>query len=293
MTASQIRHDDPFGRMMVRNLFERRCPLLGIVACSTPEAQVLRALSGGWSRAEAIDMLQFYDSVFAPEERRQQQHLGNTTVARTPPRIIQLLPWRARYTGYTAVTPRITRPSLYGAIETPRRWALRPWWAVRCSMCIDRPWTLDCGRRRSKLELLDEVEEFQMLLRHYCILVAVSDKHPSCSTADDACDSSTAAADALFSSVSLTKPLTGPPLEALIAAVKLAAQVEVPGEKGVASDYEARREESTRSGASKLEMMAPLEEDEEEGGEEKEEGEEGEDEGERGDQTHQVRGLRQ
>ncbi|KAL3928342.1 MAG: hypothetical protein SGPRY_002425 [Prymnesium sp.] len=117
---------DPFGQMMVRNLFERGCPLLSIHACPTVSAQKQRAEATGWSHAETMDMYSWFETVFTSEERR----------------------------------------------------------------------------RIRSLELLDELEEFQLLLRHYCVLLAIKDDQDA----------------PVFSSMKLSIPLSRPPLEAAMEA---------------------------------------------------------------------------
>jgi len=95
----QIKPDDAFGRTMMDNLRRRDCPLLGLPACPDNAAQVARCEAAGYARAEAIDLLEYYERVLSADER---------------------------------------------------------------------------GRVAS-LELLDEVEEWSMLMQHYCAVLAVRD----------------------------------------------------------------------------------------------------------------------
>ena len=118
--------DDPFGRTMLQNLRRRGCPLLGLSAVPTVQAQQERCLSCGWSRAEAMEMLAFFDQVVGPDERARVCRIG----------------------------------------------------------------------------LLDELEEWRMLLSHYCVALAVLDD----------------AASPIFGNVTLRRPANTPPLAALATA---------------------------------------------------------------------------
>ena len=119
--------DDPFGRTMVDNLRRRGCPLLGLRAVPDVAAQEARMLACGWSRAEAIEMLPFFDSVVCEEERR----------------------------------------------------------------------------RVCRIAMLDELEEWRLLLSHYCVALAVN---------DDIAAHDESAASPLFDSVALRKPVLLAPL---------------------------------------------------------------------------------
>ena len=59
----QVGPDDAFGRQMLVNLRQRGCPLLGLPHCPTTAAQRERALATGWGRAEAVDVLSYFDTV--------------------------------------------------------------------------------------------------------------------------------------------------------------------------------------------------------------------------------------
>ncbi len=89
--------DDPFGKMMIDNLKQRGCPLLGLRALPDTAAHEARCMRLGWSRACAISMLDYHDRVISHAERA----------------------------------------------------------------------------RISKIAMLDELEEWRMLLDHYCIVFAV------------------------------------------------------------------------------------------------------------------------
>ncbi|KAL1520611.1 hypothetical protein AB1Y20_022185 [Prymnesium parvum] len=129
----QVEPDDPFGQMMVRNLDERGCPLLGIHACPTVTAQKQRAIDLGWSHAEAMDIAHFFHHVFTKAERR----------------------------------------------------------------------------RIRRLEMLDEVEEFELFLHHYCVMLAKKDE----------------ASEHLFDSLTLSRPIDRPPIDAEKQAVYSSAPV--------------------------------------------------------------------
>ncbi len=84
-------------------------------------------------------MMTFYETVFSEEERR----------------------WHARHHPKT---------SLHSVDGVPHGFTTAP---IRCrpTRCHRR-----LGRRRlQELELLDEIEEFQMLLQHYCVVLALKD----------------------------------------------------------------------------------------------------------------------
>ena len=130
----QVGPDDPFGRMMMSNLRARGCPLLGLPACPSVDAQRARALEMGYRRAECMDMLRWFDAVLSSEERRRV-----------------------------------------------------------------------CG-----LELLDEVEEWQMLQRHYCVLLAVREGEEEAGTAGGDCSDQT---PSLFGALALAAPVERPPLQ--------------------------------------------------------------------------------
>lgn len=72
--------DDPFGRTMLDNLRRRGCPLLGLQAVPDCRAQEARCMRCGWQRAEALEMLPFFEQVVDAAERKVR------AAARTPPR---------------------------------------------------------------------------------------------------------------------------------------------------------------------------------------------------------------
>ena len=152
--------DDPFGRTMLDNLRRRGCPLLGLPAVPDCKAQESRSLSCGFTRAEAMDVLAYYEKVVGPKERQ----------------------------------------------------------------------------RVNKIEMFDELEEWRMLLTHYCVSLGVKD------AADGG---GGAAAAALLSEVRLGKEVVAQPLVGLVtsssssSAAAAAADVSDPivggGEPNIAS----------------------------------------------------------
>jgi tRNA wybutosine-synthesizing protein 4 len=116
---------DPFGRTMMNNLRQRGCPLLGLPAVPDCAAQEARCLATGWERAEAVEMLAYFDEVVGKDERK----------------------------------------------------------------------------RICQISLLDELEEWQMLMTHYSILLAVQDKKGD--------------GPPLFGDLRLRAPALLPPLSAL------------------------------------------------------------------------------
>ena len=152
--------DDPFGRTMLDNLRRRGCPLLGLPAVPDCKAQESRSLSCGFTRAEAMDVLAYYEKVVGPKERQ----------------------------------------------------------------------------RVNKIEMLDELEEWRMLLTHYCVSLAIKD------AADGG---GGGAAAALLSEVRLGKEVVAQPLVGLVtsssssSAAAAAADVSDPivggGEPNIAS----------------------------------------------------------
>ena len=71
----QIGPDDPFGRTMVDNLRRRNCALLGLAACPSCAAQEARARAAGYSRAEAVPVLEYYEAAVSADERRRVERL--------------------------------------------------------------------------------------------------------------------------------------------------------------------------------------------------------------------------
>ena len=59
----QVKPDDAFGEVMVRNLEERCCPLLGIHSVPSVAAQEQRFTQSGWDGARAWTMLAIYNSI--------------------------------------------------------------------------------------------------------------------------------------------------------------------------------------------------------------------------------------
>lgn len=70
LNYEQIEPFDAFGKMMVANLSDRRCPLLGIAAVPTTDAQSQRFLECGFDSATAVDMLSVYHRL--PQSDRQR-----------------------------------------------------------------------------------------------------------------------------------------------------------------------------------------------------------------------------
>ena len=70
----QIGPDDPFGRTMVDNLRRRNCALL-----ASPRARAARrrrrAPAAGYSRAEAVPVLEYYEAAVSADERRRVERL--------------------------------------------------------------------------------------------------------------------------------------------------------------------------------------------------------------------------
>jgi len=66
----QVNPDDTFGQMMLHNLQQRDCPLLGLTAWPTLEAQRERFLANGWEGATAMDMNDVYARLPAEDARR-------------------------------------------------------------------------------------------------------------------------------------------------------------------------------------------------------------------------------
>ena len=132
LIAYEMAHpDDAFGRQMLDNLRRRGCPLLSLPAVPDGAAQEERLRACGWDRAEAMEMLSYFDEVIAPCERQ----------------------------------------------------------------------------RVCRLAMLDELEEWRLLLSHYCVALAVSDD----------------AEKPLFAHLALRLAVTRPPLEGLRAAAAPAA----------------------------------------------------------------------
>lgn len=66
----QVNPDDTFGQMMLHNLQQRDCPLLGLTAWPTLEAQRERFLANDWEGATAMDMNDVYARLPAEDARR-------------------------------------------------------------------------------------------------------------------------------------------------------------------------------------------------------------------------------
>mmetsp|Transcript_71550 Transcript_71550/g.117770 ORF Transcript_71550/g.117770 Transcript_71550/m.117770 type:complete len:145 (+) Transcript_71550:1-435(+) len=58
----QTNPHDRFGKVMVKNLAERGCPLLSVYDYPSMEAQKERFLARGWSRCQVKDMNEIYRS---------------------------------------------------------------------------------------------------------------------------------------------------------------------------------------------------------------------------------------
>ena len=72
---------DRFGKVMVKNLAERGCPLLSVYDYPSMEAQKERFLARGWTRCQVADMNEIYRSHLDQSEVGISQVIcGNITV---------------------------------------------------------------------------------------------------------------------------------------------------------------------------------------------------------------------
>ena len=130
---------DPFGRMMVDNLRRRGCPLLGLKSVPDARAQERRCLESGWQRAEATEMLAYFNNVVGDAERG----------------------------------------------------------------------------RVCKIALLDELEEWRLLLSHYCVVLAVKDPEATEPAGAVAPAGGVEPAGGALAGLTLQAPVTRPPLVGL------------------------------------------------------------------------------
>lgn len=65
-----VNPNDGFGRMMVKNLEARGCPLLGLPGCPDADAQRARFQSAGWHPAAVLTMNEVYSQLPAAEVRK-------------------------------------------------------------------------------------------------------------------------------------------------------------------------------------------------------------------------------
>lgn len=103
--------DDPFGRTMLENLRRRGCPLLSLPAVPDVRAQEARCVREGFSRAEALEMLAFFDEVVGPEERQRVCRLSL---------LDELEEWRmlmSHYCFVLAVKEAPDGPPLFGELQ--------------------------------------------------------------------------------------------------------------------------------------------------------------------------------
>ncbi|XP_026191530.1 leucine carboxyl methyltransferase 1 [Cyclospora cayetanensis] len=71
----QFNPEDPFGRVMIRNLQTRDCPLLTIRAYPTLDSQKKRFVAQGWPESSVADMRHVYEKFLPKEERERVQAL--------------------------------------------------------------------------------------------------------------------------------------------------------------------------------------------------------------------------
>ena len=91
----QIGPDDPFGRTMVDNLRRRNCALLGLAACPSCAAQEARARAAGYSRAEAVPVLEYYEAAVSADERRRVERSSCSTSSRSGGCSFRTTRWRS------------------------------------------------------------------------------------------------------------------------------------------------------------------------------------------------------
>uniref|UniRef100_V9L7F0 Leucine carboxyl methyltransferase 1 n=1 Tax=Callorhinchus milii TaxID=7868 RepID=V9L7F0_CALMI len=59
----QVNMTDRFGQVMIENLHRRQCNLAGVDFCKTLDTQKDRFLLNGWDQADALDMMDVYNSL--------------------------------------------------------------------------------------------------------------------------------------------------------------------------------------------------------------------------------------
>lgn len=164
----QIRPDDPFGAQMVTNIAHRGSPLRGLAAVPDLRAQVCRFRTAGWAAVAAVDMRTFYYRyVIAGREARRchwwtptrkGQGLGGRHAAR-------LWEGTAAYLQSHWILDGLPRVS--GRHQA----------ALRLPFICDLLRYLPPAQRAhiESLELLDEVEEWHLLLEHYALVWGARD----------------------------------------------------------------------------------------------------------------------
>lgn len=71
--AQETHGNDPFGRMMIKNLRDRGCPLLSFDRHPTPNSQMTRFAGFGWEKTICTDMLTVYDEYIDENDRQRVQ----------------------------------------------------------------------------------------------------------------------------------------------------------------------------------------------------------------------------
>lgn len=71
----QIRPNDPFGKMMAKNLEDQGCPLLSLHEYPELESQINRFKNLNWQHAEAITMNDVYNKVLDQNENKRYVYL--------------------------------------------------------------------------------------------------------------------------------------------------------------------------------------------------------------------------
>ena len=68
-----INPDDAFGRVMLRNLQARGCPLRGLVGCPTRAAQASRFEAAGWKTTAMLTMNEVYRALPYEDVKRVEK----------------------------------------------------------------------------------------------------------------------------------------------------------------------------------------------------------------------------
>jgi tRNA wybutosine-synthesizing protein 4 len=70
-----VNSQDSFGKEMVENLHQRNIKLLAYDAVPTAQAQIDRLIESGFEKAECYDMLDYYNNVIDPNEKKRIESL--------------------------------------------------------------------------------------------------------------------------------------------------------------------------------------------------------------------------